>query len=104
MRRHEPAIYPGRYVTCVHDHTKAVCTKARTGRAEGLPDHGECQPLRCANVALTPDNHTAWQQALASIDTRLANPLPPPPLVERDLRRRRAEIVEFLQRSEGHPR
>ena len=40
MARHDPAVYSGEYITCVHDHTKALCEKARHRRSEGLPDHG----------------------------------------------------------------
>uniref|UniRef100_UPI001A7E0CDA hypothetical protein n=1 Tax=Streptomyces sp. CB02009 TaxID=1703938 RepID=UPI001A7E0CDA len=54
MDRHDPAVYPGQYVTCVHDHTKALCEKARNRRSEGLPDHGGFKPLACRNVALPP--------------------------------------------------
>src|SRR6266700_346401 len=25
MQRHDPAVYPGKYVTCVHSHAKALC-------------------------------------------------------------------------------
>jgi hypothetical protein len=25
MKRHDPAIYPGKYVTCVYSHAKALC-------------------------------------------------------------------------------
>ncbi|MFJ8787320.1 hypothetical protein [Streptomyces sp. NPDC102476] len=57
MDRHDPAVYPGQYVTCVHDHTKALCEKARNQRSELLPDHGGCKPLACHNVALTPSQH-----------------------------------------------
>ncbi len=61
MARHDPAIYSGQYVTCVHDHAKALCEEARHGRGEGLPDHGGCKPLACRNVALTAENTAAWQ-------------------------------------------
>ena len=51
---HLPAVYPGEYITCVHDHAKALCERARFRGSEGLPDHGGCKPLACRNVALTP--------------------------------------------------
>lgn len=81
MARHDPAVYPGEYITCVHDHTKALCEKARRSRGEGLPDHGGCKPLACRNVALTPENTTAWKREIDRIDHRLTSrpPLPPPP-------------------------
>jgi integrase len=71
MARHDPAVYPGEYVTCVHDHAKALCEKARYGR-ESLPDHGGCKPLACRNVALTPGNTAAWQREIDRIGRRLA--------------------------------
>lgn len=37
MNRGDPAVHPGTYITCVHDHTKALCERARRGRAEA-PD------------------------------------------------------------------
>jgi hypothetical protein len=48
MKRHDPAIYPGKYVTCVYSHAKALCG------GDTQPDLASCQPLRCRNVALTP--------------------------------------------------
>ncbi|CQR61818.1 hypothetical protein [Streptomyces leeuwenhoekii] len=29
LKRHDPAVYPGEFITCVHDHPKALCEKAR---------------------------------------------------------------------------
>jgi hypothetical protein len=48
--KHDPAVYPGEYITCVHDHAKALCERARVRGGEGLPDHGGCKPLACRNV------------------------------------------------------
>ena len=96
MKRHDPAIYPGDYVTCVHDPAKALCEKARHGRAEEMPQHGGCQPLACRNVALTQENAAAWQRQLDLCDRRLAARPPLPPLLQERLRQRRTEIVAFL--------
>lgn len=96
MKRNDPAVYPGTYITCVHDPAKALCEKARRGRGEGLPEHGGCLPLACRNVALTIENTRAWQRELARIERRLTGrPLLPPLLLHR-LNERRAEITEFL--------
>ncbi|MEU9271919.1 hypothetical protein AB0E04_41920 [Streptomyces sp. NPDC048251] len=73
MKRHDPAIYPGEYITCVNDPAKALCEKARRGNSEELPWHGGCLPLACRNVALTPENVAAWQRVIARIDKRLAS-------------------------------
>ena len=99
MARHDPAVYPGEYVTCVHDHTKALCEKARHGRGEGLPDHGECKPLACRNVALTTENIAAWQREIDRIGTRLAARPPLPPLLQHRLETRHAEVTAFLARN-----
>ncbi|MFF1463390.1 hypothetical protein [Streptomyces sp. NPDC058330] len=102
MERHEPAIYPGKYVTCVHDHTKALCEKARRGRSEGLPDHGACRPLSCRNVALTPANIAAWLKEIHRIERRLKTRRIMPPLLRHRLIERRDEIVAFLARNTPH--
>ncbi|MFF8643236.1 hypothetical protein [Streptomyces sp. NPDC015345] len=69
MKRHDPAIYPGEYITCVHD-PKVLCEKAKRGRSEGLPSHGGCKPLSCRNVSLTPENVTAWTRELARLEKK----------------------------------
>ncbi|MFE5586380.1 hypothetical protein [Kitasatospora sp. NPDC056531] len=96
MKRHDPAIYPGEYITCVNDPAKALCEKARLGNSEDLPSHGGCLPLACRNVTLTPENVAAWQRVIARIDKRLASrPLLAPRLRQR-LQNRRTEVVKFL--------
>lgn len=99
MARHDPAIYPGEYVTCVHDHSKALCEKARARRSEGLPDHGGCKPLACHNVALTPGNVAAWHTEIDKITERLATRPPLPPFLRHRLEARRTEITAFLDRA-----
>ena len=99
MAKHDPAVYPGEYITCVHDHTKALCERARHGRSEGLPDHGGCKPLACRNVALTPQNTAAWQHEIDRITHRLASRPPLPPLLRHRLESRREEIAAFLSKN-----
>ncbi|MEW1725135.1 hypothetical protein [Streptomyces sp. NPDC093109] len=96
MAKHDPAVYPGQYVTCVHDHAKALCERARHRRSEGLPDHGGCKPLACRNVALTPENTAAWQREIDRITRRLATRPTLPPLLRHRLEARRTEITAFL--------
>ncbi|MFE7277841.1 hypothetical protein [Streptomyces sp. NPDC057623] len=96
MKRNDPAIYPGEYITCVNDPAKAICEKARRGNSEGLPWDGGCMPLACRNVALTPENVAAWQRVIAGIDKRLASRPTLPPLRRQHLQNRRIEVVEFL--------
>ena len=85
MERQDPAVYPGTYITWVHDHSKALCERARRGRFEGLPDHGHCQPLACRNVALNSSNTEAWQSEIPSPTpgrtTAAASPHAAPPRV-----------------------
>jgi hypothetical protein len=102
MKRHDPAIYPGEFITCVHDHGKAQCVKAQRGRSEQLPDHGGCKPLACRNVALTEANIAAWTRVVDRIDRRLRTHPALPPLLEHRLRGRRQEILDFLDRNAPH--
>lgn len=98
MERGDPAVYPGTYVTCVHDHVKALCRPRHDTTGRDRPDLGTCRPLQCRNVALTADNTAAWQQEIQRIDDRLAARPPLPPLLEHQLRERRDELVRFLTR------
>jgi hypothetical protein len=99
MNRDDPAVYPGRYATCVHDHTKALC-RARAGLngQAATPDLGNCKPLDCRNVALTPDNLTAWRDELTLIDADLAARPLLPPLLQAQLERRRDDVRAHLDR------
>ncbi|WP_158892727.1 hypothetical protein [Amycolatopsis anabasis] len=98
MNRDDPAIYPDKYITCVHKHATALCLQRRDSRGELRPDLGACLPLACRNVALSPDNLAAWRTELDHIDTELtARPLLPP-LLRHQLQTRRHDIVTFLDR------
>ncbi|MCY0950393.1 hypothetical protein [Streptomyces sp. H27-S2] len=96
MKRNDPAIYPGEYITCVNDPAKALCEKARRGNSEGLPAHGGCLPLACRNVTLTPENVAAWQREIARIDKRLDSRPTLAPRLKQLHQNRRAEVVAFL--------
>ena len=98
MQRKDPAVYPGAYATCVHDHAKALCEHARDTRGQLRPNLGDCRPLQCHNVALTVDNVAAWQAEIEHIDRRLAARPPLPPLLQHRLVARRTEIASFLAR------
>jgi hypothetical protein len=101
MDRGDPAVYPGAYVTCVHDHAKALCRPRRDTAGRDHPDLGTCRPLQCRNVALTTDNTAAWRTEIDHIDERLTAWPPLPPLLEHQLRERRDELARFLARH--HP-
>jgi hypothetical protein len=90
MARHDPAIYPGKYVTCIYSHAKALCT-----RGAG-PDLGSCRPLECRNAAFTAANRDAFRGELASIDASLARIPALPPYLQHTLARRREAIAAFL--------
>lgn len=97
MSRDDPAIYPGTYITCVHDPAKALCERARQGAFEGLGDHPQCQPMACRNVALTRENTDAWRGEIELVDQQLTRRRPPlPPLLQNRLLWRRHQIEDFL--------
>lgn len=94
---HEPAVYPGKYVTCVYTHEKALC---RSGQ-EPTPDPSHCKPLTCRNVALTSENFENWNHELAELEQRLKSPPPLPPALEARLRARQSEIIKFIDRNQN---
>ena len=92
MERHDPHIYPGEFVTCVHNPDRALCR--REGQdGPSLPD---CQPLACRNVALSTENVEAFVSYLATIDKTLAKGEVLAPFLRHRLQQRRREIAEFL--------
>lgn len=102
MEVHGPAIYPGRYVTCVYNPDKALCHKGTSVNADA-PNQAHCKPLTCRNVALTEENVETWQGELAMIERDLASrPLPPPLLLTR-LETRRDQVMHFLDKHEDSP-
>lgn len=98
MRRDDPAIYPGKYVTCVHNHATALCQQRRDSEGALRPDYGTCKPLSCRNVALTLDNVDHLRSEVVEIDRQTAARPALPPLFLHQLRRRRDEITAFLAR------
>ncbi|OBI78240.1 hypothetical protein A5664_18035 [Mycolicibacterium fortuitum] len=102
MKRHDPAVYPGTYVTCVYRHDKALCRGA--GNVIGLkPELAECKPLTCRNVALTAENFAAWKAEITKIDQQLAQRPKLPPLLDHHLQRRKTDIANFLGRQPHQP-
>jgi hypothetical protein len=100
MNRDDPAIYPGEYATCIHDHAKALChaRAGLNGQTATTPDLDNCKPLACRNVALTPDNLAAWRGELKSIDADLAARPLLPPLLQAQLEQRRDDVRAHLDR------
>ncbi|MEV0537631.1 hypothetical protein [Kitasatospora sp. NPDC050463] len=93
MDRHDPHIYPGQYVTCVHNPDRALCRRSDGKEGPSLPD---CQPLRCRNVALTSGNIAHMKDSLAAYERELARGDQLAPLVRHRLQARRQEIADFL--------
>lgn len=97
--RNDPAVYPGKYATCVYDDTKALCRR-RTDAPTKVPDLTDCKPLNCGNVALSTENLVAWRAELDVIDAELSTqPLLPPLMIAR-LEQRRDQVQGFLDRHE----
>lgn len=97
MKRHDPAIYPGTYVTCVYRHDKALCRRD-SEIAGPTPELADCKPLTCRNVALTTDNIAAWNNEIGKIDRQLTRRPQLPPLLQHRLQQRRTDITAFLAR------
>ncbi|PXY16994.1 hypothetical protein [Prauserella muralis] len=102
MKRDDPKIYFGEFVTCVHNPAKALCRRklALDGRT-ALPDLGDCQPLRCRNVALTPDNLAALATQLSTLDTILESSEVLAPYVAHRLEQQRCDLAALLAAA-GH--
>jgi hypothetical protein len=98
MKRGDPAIYPGKYATCVHRHETALCQQRRDSGGQLRPDLGGCRPLACRNVALTADNIDNLRQEIERIDAELVARPVLLPLLHGRLRARREEITVFLAR------
>ena len=103
MARNDPAIYPDKYVTCVHTHATALCQQRRDHRGALRPDIGSCKPLACRNVALSPDNIANLRAEITHIDRDLAARPLLPPLLRHQLQSRRNDIETFLARQQENP-
>jgi hypothetical protein len=97
MASHDPAIYPGEYVTCIYHRPRALCA-----RGDG-PDLGTCQPLRCRNAAFTPANRDALRAEINRIDASLAQAPALPPYLQHTLTNRRQAITALLAGQEHEP-
>ncbi|MDX3525976.1 hypothetical protein P1P75_05885 [Streptomyces sp. ID05-39B] len=93
MRRHDPHIYPGKFVTCVYNPDRALCRRSDSD-GPSLPD---CQPLKCRNVALTAENADAFLAWLQRLERALANGVILAPYVRDRMEQRRTELTEFLE-------
>jgi hypothetical protein len=98
MTRDDPAIYPDKYVTCVHTHATALCQQRHDRHGALRPDIGTCKPLTCRNVALTTDNIDNLRAEITHIDRDLDARPHLPPLLRHQLQTRRNDIEAFLTR------
>ncbi len=96
LDKHDPHVYFGEFVTCIHNPDRALC---RRPDGQYGPSLSDCLPLRCRNVALTPENRAAVAERLAELDTLLTTPDRWTPLIQHRLKAERAEIAEFLDRT-----
>ncbi|WP_433565558.1 hypothetical protein ACQP1O_10080 [Nocardia sp. CA-151230] len=101
MKKHDPAIYPGRYATCVFNPDKALCARTTDLSGASRPALGDCKPLDCNNVALTSDNLAALDAERASLlDQLTARPALPPMLHQR-VTARAETIADYLTRHDN---
>lgn len=98
MRRHDPHVYPGDYITCVFDPGKALCQRRRDSKGTARPTPTSCQPLDCPNTALTVANQQSLLLELHHIDAELARRPALPPLLVSRLKTRREKLSTFLCR------
>ncbi|MFF5230235.1 hypothetical protein [Dactylosporangium sp. NPDC000521] len=93
MRRNDPNVYLGKFVTCVFNPDRAL--RRRQLRPEG-PDLNNCQPLRCRNVALTAENRQALVDRLGRLDELLSNADAIAPYVVDRLNQQRQDLLTLL--------
>ncbi|WP_411152188.1 hypothetical protein [Streptomyces sp. A30] len=92
MKRHDPHIYPGEFVTCVHNPDRALCRKDKSD-GPSLPD---CQPLQCRNVALSHENIDAFHRYIRRLDQAVEHGIELAPFVRARLEKKRIEVACFL--------
>jgi hypothetical protein len=93
LARHDPHVYPGEYVTCMHNPDRALCHRPGESNEPSLPD---CQPTRCRNVALTASNREALAHHRTELHTSLQATGHLAPYLRHRLQQRYEEIDAFL--------
>ncbi|WP_424534409.1 hypothetical protein ACOZ38_29480 [Sphaerisporangium viridialbum] len=96
MTRHDPHIYPGSFVTCIYVPERALCSR-EDDKHDG-PSLGDCQPLRCRNVALDAGNRTTLTGHLHELDQALGDGEALAPYPRRRMEQQSEEITTFLHR------
>ncbi|MEU3466065.1 hypothetical protein ABZ721_39785 [Streptomyces sp. NPDC006733] len=101
MKRHDPAIYPGSFVTCVYNPDRALCRPPAS--TAGQPELAECRPLACRNTALTPENRDAHARHVADLDVALGQGDGLAPYIRHRLQQQRQDSHDFLTRHAPEP-
>jgi hypothetical protein len=101
MRRHDPNVFPGKFVTCVFNPDKAMCLRPKATQHRPAPN--DCKPLACRNVALTPANLAAWHEHLARVDRALESVEVLAPYLRYQLEQQRDQITRFLAENDHPP-
>ena len=96
MQRHDPRVYPGKYITCNDVPDRRLCRLP--GQGEKSPDLGGCKPLTCRNVTLTAENAEAWRGRVEELDRELGRGDALAPLRRAHLQLKRDETTQFLTR------
>jgi hypothetical protein len=99
MRRHDPNVFPGEFVTCVFNPDKALCLRPQADTT--TPALADCKPLTCRNVALTGDNRAAWRRHLNRLEQALGESTLAP-YVRSRLHEQHRDIARFLD-ADGDP-
>ncbi|MDY7556096.1 hypothetical protein [Cryobacterium sp. 10C3] len=92
VEQEEPGVYPGEFVTCVFDASKAKCLRHRAD----APEMEACLPFECRNVSLDTANVEAWLEDLNLIEGFLESGSVTAPFVLSRLRMRAGKIRELL--------
>lgn len=96
LKRHDPHVYPGTYVTCVFNPDKALCRPRTDGAGVARPVPADCQPLECRNVAVTAANAEALRAEADRLAAEAARRPTLPPLLLADLTARQRKIIALL--------
>jgi integrase len=96
LKRHDPHVYPGTYVTCVFNVDKALCRPRTDGTGVTRPVPADCQPLECRNVAVTAANAEALRAEADRLASEAARRPTLPPLLLADLTARQRKITALL--------
>jgi hypothetical protein len=100
MNSHDPAIYPGKYSTCVFNPDKALCRKKTSVRGVPMPRISDCRPLECRNVALSEANLVALKAELTQLQYEVTKKPRLPPLLERTIEARIEDLSAFIAANE----